>query len=128
MQGKTFPASISSLAETSTVVEGALFSGKKFVLLGFGREDESCIRGLIEEYAGNVLPQQSKAIGDYAVVPLLGCKVKSTVGEVVTNTWLVSANPRRVPRIHEPIIINDPDNSFSGLVVFYSYSHRLLLP
>nr|XP_056713980.1 DNA topoisomerase 2-binding protein 1 [Euleptes europaea] len=89
MQGKEFPASISSLAETSTVVEGALFSGKKFVLLGFGKEDESCIRSLVEEYAGNVLTQQSKAVADYAVVPLLGCKVKSTVGEVVTNTWLV---------------------------------------
>ncbi|XP_015267726.1 PREDICTED: DNA topoisomerase 2-binding protein 1 [Gekko japonicus] len=96
MQGKELPASISSVTETSTVVEGALFVGKKFILLGFGKEDESCIRGLIEEYAGNVLSQHSKAIGDYAVVPLSGCKVKSTVGEVVTNTWLVMCVEQQV--------------------------------
>lgn len=77
------------MTETSTVVEGALFSRKRFLLLGFGTEDESCIRSLIEENAGKVMPQQNKAIADYAVVPLLGCKVESTVGDVVTNTWLV---------------------------------------
>ncbi|XP_077158778.1 DNA topoisomerase 2-binding protein 1 isoform X2 [Paroedura picta] len=88
MQGKEFSAGTSSLAEASTMVEGALFGGKKFILLGFGQEDKSCIRDLIEEYAGNVLPPQSKAIADYAVVPLLGCKVNSTVGEVVTSIWL----------------------------------------
>lgn len=100
MQGGEFPARISSLAETSTVVEGALFGGKKFIVVGFGKEDESYIRGLIEEYAGNILPQQSKVIGDYAVVPLLGCQVKSAVGEVVTNAWLVSAHPKRISSIH----------------------------
>ncbi|XP_060104882.1 DNA topoisomerase 2-binding protein 1 [Heteronotia binoei] len=96
MQGKGFSISTSSLTETSTVVEGALFAGKKFILLGFGKEDEYYVRSLIEEYSGNVLPQQSKAVGDYAVVPLLGCKVKSTVGEVVTNTWLVMCVEQQV--------------------------------
>ncbi|XP_007421791.1 DNA topoisomerase 2-binding protein 1 isoform X1 [Python bivittatus] len=80
---------VSSLAESSSVVEGALFSGRKFFLLGFGKDDESCIRTLIEENAGKVLLQENKAIADYAVVPLMGNKVASTVGDVVTNTWLV---------------------------------------
>ncbi|XP_062980170.1 DNA topoisomerase 2-binding protein 1 isoform X2 [Elgaria multicarinata webbii] len=88
-EGKELTVSHSSLAETSTIVEGALFSGKRFLLLGFGKEDESCIRAVIEENAGKVFPQQNKAIADYAVVPLLGYKVDSTVGDVVTNTWLV---------------------------------------
>uniref|UniRef100_A0A8D2LW41 DNA topoisomerase II binding protein 1 n=1 Tax=Varanus komodoensis TaxID=61221 RepID=A0A8D2LW41_VARKO len=87
--GKKLAVSHSSLTETSTITEGALFSRKKFLLLGFGKEDESCIRAVIEEYAGKVLPQQNKSIADYAVVPLLGYKVDSTVGDVVTNTWLV---------------------------------------
>ncbi|KAL7976778.1 hypothetical protein Chor_008727 [Crotalus horridus] len=80
---------VSSLAESSSVIEGALFSGRKFLILGFGKEDESCIRALIEENAGKVLFQENKVIADYAVVPLLGNKVTSTVGDVVTNTWLV---------------------------------------
>ncbi|XP_070586247.1 DNA topoisomerase 2-binding protein 1 isoform X3 [Erythrolamprus reginae] len=80
---------VSSLAEFSSVVEGALFSGKKFLIFGFGKADESCIRALIEENAGKVLLQEKKVIADYAVVPLLENKVISTVEDVVTNTWLV---------------------------------------
>uniref|UniRef100_H9G8W3 DNA topoisomerase II binding protein 1 n=1 Tax=Anolis carolinensis TaxID=28377 RepID=H9G8W3_ANOCA len=86
---KEFSATRSSLGETTTIAEGALFSGKRFRLQGFGKEDESCMRALIEENAGKVLPQQSKAVADYAVVPLLGYTVEPTVGDVVTNTWLV---------------------------------------
>ncbi|KAH0627252.1 hypothetical protein JD844_002763 [Phrynosoma platyrhinos] len=88
-EGKEFTATHCSLGETSTVVEGALLSGKRFLLQGFGREDESCMKALIEENAGKVLSQQSKAVADYAVVPLLGYAVEPTVGDVVTNTWLV---------------------------------------
>ncbi|XP_026576175.1 DNA topoisomerase 2-binding protein 1 [Pseudonaja textilis] len=80
---------VSSLAESSSVGKGALFSGRKFLILGFGKEDESCIRALIEENAGKVLLQENKIIADYAVVPLMGNKVISTVETVVTNTWLV---------------------------------------
>ncbi|XP_032092698.1 DNA topoisomerase 2-binding protein 1 isoform X2 [Thamnophis elegans] len=80
---------VTSLAESSSVIEGALFSGKKFLILGFGKADESYIRALIEENAGKVLLQEKRVIADYAVVPLLGNKVISTVEDVVTNTWLV---------------------------------------
>ncbi|XP_060541893.1 LOW QUALITY PROTEIN: DNA topoisomerase 2-binding protein 1-like [Pantherophis guttatus] len=80
---------VRSLAESSLVVEGALFSGKKFLILGFGKADESCIRALIEKNAGKILLQEKRVIADYAVVPLLGNKVISTVKYVVTNTWLV---------------------------------------
>lgn len=78
-----------STCDTPSVAEGALFAAKRFLLLGFGEEDKSCIADLIREHAGKVLPLQSRTIADYAVVPLLGCAVKATVGDVVTNTWLV---------------------------------------
>lgn len=78
-----------SLGEPSALDEG-LFARKRFLLLGFGEEDESCIADLIKEHAGKTVPLQSRIIADYAVVPLLGCSVESTVGDVVTNTWLVT--------------------------------------
>ncbi|NXH13564.1 TOPB1 protein, partial [Bucco capensis] len=79
-----------SLGESSVLAEGGLFVRKRFLLLGFGEEDESCIVDIIKENAGKVLPVQSRTIADYAVVPLLGCVVKPTVGDVVTNTWLIT--------------------------------------
>lgn len=78
-----------SLGESSAQVEGGLFVRKSFLILGFGEEDESCIADIITENSGKILPLQSRTIADYAVVPLLGCTVKPTVGDVVTNTWLV---------------------------------------
>ncbi|OXB65945.1 hypothetical protein ASZ78_002693 [Callipepla squamata] len=79
-----------TLGDPSAQNEGGLFARKRFLLLGFGEEDESCIAGLIKEHGGKILPLQSRTIADYAVVPLLGCSVKPTVGDVVTNTWLVT--------------------------------------
>lgn len=78
-----------SLGEPSALGEGGLFARKRFLLLGFGEEDESCIADLIKEHAGKTVPLQSRIIADYAVVPLLGCSVEPTVGDVVTNIWLV---------------------------------------
>nr|AAP03894.2 Xmus101 [Xenopus laevis] len=78
----------SGLADTSTIIEGGLFSRKQFMVLGFLEEDEACIIDIIKKSAGKVLSSQKRAIADYAVVPLLGCEVESTVGEVVTNAWL----------------------------------------
>ncbi|KAM6315171.1 DNA topoisomerase 2-binding protein 1 [Aegotheles albertisi] len=79
-----------SLGESSALVEGGLFVGKRFFLLGFGEEEESFIADVIKENAGKILPLQSRTIADYAVVPLLGCTVKPTVSDVVTNTWLIT--------------------------------------
>ncbi|XP_014812448.1 PREDICTED: DNA topoisomerase 2-binding protein 1 isoform X2 [Calidris pugnax] len=79
-----------SLGESSALTEQGLFARKRFLLLGFGEEDESCISDIIVENAGKVLSLQSRTIADYAVVPLLGCTVKLTVGDVVTNTWLIT--------------------------------------
>lgn len=78
-----------SLGEPSALDEGGVFARKRFLLLGFGEEDESCIADLIKEHAGKTVPLQSRIIADYAVVPLLGCSVEPTVGDVVTNIWLV---------------------------------------
>lgn len=78
-----------SLGESSALAEQGLFVRKRFILLGFGEEDESCIAHIVKENAGKIVPLQSRMIADYAVVPLLGCTVKPTVGDVVTNTWLV---------------------------------------
>ncbi|XP_078233485.1 DNA topoisomerase 2-binding protein 1 isoform X2 [Pogona vitticeps] len=88
--GEAFTTGGTSLTEASTVVEGSLFVGKKFFILGFGKEDESSLGAQIEENSGKVLLPQSKSVAHYAVVPLLGYKVESTVGDVVTNTWLMT--------------------------------------
>ncbi|XP_054556990.1 DNA topoisomerase 2-binding protein 1 isoform X2 [Talpa occidentalis] len=77
------------LPDTSTVIEG-LFSQKSFLVLGFSNENESNIANIIRENAGKIVSLQSRIVADYAVVPLLGCEVEATVGEVVTNTWLVT--------------------------------------
>ncbi|XP_035751590.1 DNA topoisomerase 2-binding protein 1 isoform X2 [Egretta garzetta] len=79
-----------SLGESSAPVEGGLFVRKRFLLLGFGEEEESCIADIVKENAGKILQLQSRTIADYAVVPLLGCTVTPTVGDVVTNTWLIT--------------------------------------
>ncbi|NXJ60193.1 TOPB1 protein, partial [Rostratula benghalensis] len=85
-----------SLGESSALTEGGIFVRKRFLLLGFGEEDESCITDIIVENAGKILPLQSRTIADYAVVPLLGCMVKPTVGDVVTNTWLISCVEQQI--------------------------------
>lgn len=79
----------SGFGETSTIIEGGLFSNKRFLVLGFVEEDEACIIDIIKKNAGKVLSAQKRMIADYAVVPLLGCEVEATVEEVVTNAWLV---------------------------------------
>ncbi|KAM4821343.1 DNA topoisomerase 2-binding protein 1 isoform 1-T1 [Thomomys bottae] len=79
-----------SLHEDSAACEEGLFRQKTFLILGFSDEIQCHIAGIVREYAGKVLPLGSRAVADYAVVPLLGCEVEATVGEVVTNTWLVT--------------------------------------
>ncbi|KAM5156862.1 DNA topoisomerase 2-binding protein 1 [Mantella aurantiaca] len=83
----SFPSQ-SGLGETSTIIEGGLFSRRSFLVLGFVEEDEACVTEIIKTNAGKVLSTPKRAIADYAVVPLLGCEVEATVGEVVTNAWL----------------------------------------
>ncbi|XP_037700609.1 DNA topoisomerase 2-binding protein 1 isoform X3 [Choloepus didactylus] len=78
------------LPDDSTITEEGLFSQKSFLVLGFSIENESNIANIIRENAGKIVSLHSRAVADYAVVPLLGCEVEATVGEVVTNTWLVT--------------------------------------
>lgn len=78
------------LPDDSTVTEEGLFSQKSFLLLGFNHENESNIVTAIRENAGKIISLQSRILADYTVVPLLGSDIEATVGEVVTNTWLVT--------------------------------------
>ncbi|XP_021513071.1 DNA topoisomerase 2-binding protein 1 isoform X1 [Meriones unguiculatus] len=78
------------LLDGSTVPEEGLFSQKSFLVLGFSSENERNILNIIREHAGKIVSVPSRIVADYAVVPLLGCAVEATVGEVVTNTWLVT--------------------------------------
>uniref|UniRef100_H0UV15 DNA topoisomerase 2-binding protein 1 n=1 Tax=Cavia porcellus TaxID=10141 RepID=H0UV15_CAVPO len=78
------------IPDGSTITEEGLFSQKSFLILGFSHENECSIASIIREYAGKIVSRPSRVIADYAVVPLLGCEVEATVGEVVTNTWLVT--------------------------------------
>lgn len=70
-------------------LDGGLFSGKRFLLVGFGSEAEAHLSLLVTENAGRVLAGHTRAVADYAIVPLLGCEVEATVGDVATDTWLV---------------------------------------
>ncbi|KAM4606619.1 DNA topoisomerase 2-binding protein 1 [Polymixia lowei] len=81
----TGPEPDSTLQEAS---EAGLFTGKRFLLLGFDAEAEAQLSLLVMENAGKVLVGRTRAVADYAVVPLLGCEVDATVDEVVTDTWL----------------------------------------
>lgn len=84
------PSSVSHcLPDASTITEEGLFSQKSFLVLGFSNENESNIASIIRESGGKIVSLQSRIVADYAVVPLLGCEVEATVGEVVTNAWLV---------------------------------------
>uniref|UniRef100_A0A8C1NYD4 DNA topoisomerase II binding protein 1 n=1 Tax=Cyprinus carpio TaxID=7962 RepID=A0A8C1NYD4_CYPCA len=76
----------STLVETS---EGGLFAGKRFILVGFGADTEAQLSELVMENSGKILVGRSRAVGHYAIVPLLGCDVEATVDEVATDTWLV---------------------------------------
>ncbi|MBZ3876315.1 DNA topoisomerase 2-binding protein 1 [Sciurus carolinensis] len=78
------------LPDNSTITEEGLFSQKSFLVLGFSSENECTIGSIIREHAGKIVSLPSRIVADYAVVPLLGCEVEATVGEVVTNTWLVT--------------------------------------
>lgn len=80
------PGHDSTVAECS---EGGLFTGKRFLLVGFGTEAEGQLSTLVVENYGKVLVGRFRGVADYAIVPLLGCEVEATVDEVVTDTWLV---------------------------------------
>lgn len=79
------PQSDSTLHEAT---EAGLFSGKFFLLVGFGAEAEGQLSQILIENGGKVLTGRTRVVADYAVVPLLGCSVEATVDEVVTDTWL----------------------------------------
>ncbi|KAJ8375031.1 hypothetical protein SKAU_G00056110 [Synaphobranchus kaupii] len=68
--------------------DGALFWGKCFLLAGFDSEAEAQLSMLVVENGGKVLSRRTRAVPHYAIVPLLGCEVEATVGEVATDTWL----------------------------------------
>ncbi|KAM5291854.1 DNA topoisomerase 2-binding protein 1 [Ctenodactylus gundi] len=91
------------LPDASTITEEGLFSRKSFLILGFSNENECNIASIIREHAGKVVSLPTRTVADYAVVPLLGCQVEATVGEVVTNTWLVTCIDYQ--------ILNDPKSN-----------------
>ncbi|XP_051542504.1 DNA topoisomerase 2-binding protein 1-A-like [Myxocyprinus asiaticus] len=80
-----------AVEQASTMVdasEGGLFSGKRFLLVGFGAEAEAQLSELVLENSGKILVGRSRAVAHYAIVPLLGCDVDATVDEVATDSWL----------------------------------------
>lgn len=101
----------SGFGETSTIIEGGLFSKKRFLVLGFVEEDEACIVDIIKKNAGIVISAQKRMIADYAVVPLLGCEVEATVEEVVTNAWLGMC-------IEQEMLLDPHSNALFTPVVF----------
>ncbi|XP_075403025.1 DNA topoisomerase 2-binding protein 1 [Tenrec ecaudatus] len=90
LQEENQPSASHCLTDTVILAEEGLFNHKSFLIMGFSKENEFNVESIIRENAGRIISLQSRTVADYAVVPLLGCDVEATVGEVVTNTWLVS--------------------------------------
>uniref|UniRef100_A0A4W4ESJ0 BRCT domain-containing protein n=1 Tax=Electrophorus electricus TaxID=8005 RepID=A0A4W4ESJ0_ELEEL len=104
------PGQDSSLPEAS---EGALFKGKRFLLVGFGAEAEAQLSLLVMENMGKVVVGRFRGVADYAVVPLLGCEVEATVDEVATDTWLTmcveqqSVLPLASHPLFSPVVVRE---------------------
>ncbi|XP_072307184.1 DNA topoisomerase 2-binding protein 1 [Eucyclogobius newberryi] len=77
-----------SVRQETSSTEAGLFGGALFLLGGFGAEAEAQLSQLVTENGGKVVTGRTRAVAEYAVVPLLGCSVEATVDEVVTDTWL----------------------------------------
>ncbi|KAM3860352.1 DNA topoisomerase 2-binding protein 1 [Diretmus argenteus] len=101
------PEPDSSLQEAS---EAGLFAGKRFLLVGFVTEAEAQLSSLVTENAGRLLVSRTRAVADYAVVPLLGCEVEATVDEVVTDTWLAMCVEKEcvLPLLSNPLFTPVP--------------------
>ncbi|XP_059801611.1 DNA topoisomerase 2-binding protein 1 [Hypanus sabinus] len=80
--------SANTSANQAKCAEEGLFQKKRFLIFGFTKEDETYMSEVIEKSGGKVLQPHSRAVADYALVPLLGTCMDATVAEVVTNTWL----------------------------------------
>ncbi|XP_072507457.1 DNA topoisomerase 2-binding protein 1-like isoform X2 [Notamacropus eugenii] len=114
------------LPETTTTIEG-LFSQKNFLIVGFSEIDESSIASAIKENAGKILSLQRRSIADYVVVPLLVCKVESAVGEVVTNTWLITCieqqnliDPKSNPLFTPVPVLEESSSPLENCVLSFS--------
>uniref|UniRef100_A0A3B5LZJ7 DNA topoisomerase II binding protein 1 n=1 Tax=Xiphophorus couchianus TaxID=32473 RepID=A0A3B5LZJ7_9TELE len=96
--------------EQEPLPQGSLFSGKSFLLVGFGVEAEAQLSALLKEQGGKLLLGRSRVVADFAVVPQLGCTVEATVDEVVTDTWLVMCveNERVLPLSSNPLFTPVP--------------------
>ena len=67
----------------------SLFHRRSFLILGFDPGDEQKMGELVREVGGRTLPLNTRKVADYALVPLFGCPVTATVGDIATNAWLV---------------------------------------
>ncbi|XP_014869751.1 DNA topoisomerase 2-binding protein 1 [Poecilia latipinna] len=96
--------------EQEPLPQDGLFSGKSFLLVGFGVEAEAQLSALLKEQGGRLLTGRSRVVADFAVVPQLGCTVEATVDEVVTDTWLAMCveNERVLPLPSNPLFTPVP--------------------
>uniref|UniRef100_A0A3P9NDX8 DNA topoisomerase II binding protein 1 n=1 Tax=Poecilia reticulata TaxID=8081 RepID=A0A3P9NDX8_POERE len=96
--------------EQEPLPQDGLFSGKSFLLVGFGVEAEAQLSALLREQGGRLLTGRSRVVADFAVVPQLGCTVEATVDEVVTDTWLAMCveNERVLPLPSNPLFTPVP--------------------
>lgn len=65
-----------------------LFDDKTFVLFGYDEEQQAELTEYITEKGGTVLQWNTRTVPNYALVPIFGFPVESTVEEIATNTWL----------------------------------------
>ena len=64
-----------------------LFSGIKFIIVGFRQKDSEILSNFIETHSG-VISSQKNTSSDLAIVPLIWHDMNLPVSNIVTNCWL----------------------------------------
>ncbi|XP_078670927.1 DNA topoisomerase 2-binding protein 1-like isoform X2 [Branchiostoma floridae x Branchiostoma belcheri] len=67
---------------------GGVFQGKLFSFFSFTEQQTATLAELVEENGGSVLKSGSRAVPNYAVVPVLGFPEGISAEEIVTDCWL----------------------------------------
>jgi hypothetical protein len=67
-----------------------LYTGLIFIVNGFKEDEYTQIITQIHGLGGKIIGRNYSSIPDYGIVPKFGAELRYTVGEVVTDLFLVS--------------------------------------
>ena len=105
-----------------------IYADKTLVISGFDVEhNEKELKSFITQNGGTVLSLKSRAVPDYAVVPIFCNSVELTAGEIVTNAWIQMCVeykyliPLEENEIFRPLtVVNSVEDPLKGCVLSIS--------